>query len=357
MWQDVDDTDTLRAGRGYILRYTCEARQTGYDSYSFVDDGAIFHMESAQPLHSLVLESGNVTIPLEEYRGEFPHNEGWNFVGNPFMAYFDIQHLESDAPILASNYSPFTSFTAYSPLDDDLVLFPLQAFLVQCSNEQTSITFHPEGRQADYNPHREATTNNARELRRSALRHQRVVYDATLLRHNQQGDTLLASTRIVVTPTATEGYDRGHDAPFITLDDSLTALYTRSGGLRYSLNEQPPTTANVQIGMHIDHAGTYALSINVRGEAQPATQHLWLKDMLTGSETDLMTDDYTFNIDEPVTLNNRFVLQIGDGITNVTDVERPTFNVERIIYDLQGRPVSHPSKGIYIKDGKKITHY
>ncbi|MCR4956987.1 MAG: leucine-rich repeat domain-containing protein [Prevotella sp.] len=351
VWQNVADNDILRAGRGYILRYTCEARQTGHESYSFVDNDAIFHIESADPLRSLVLESGDVTIPLEEYRGEFPHNEGWNFVGNPFMAYFDIQHLESDAPILMSEN---TTFKAYSPLDDDLVLFPLQAFLVQRSAELTAVTFHPEGRQADYNLHREAT-NSARSLHRAQSRRQRVVYDAVLQRHTEQGDSLQASTRIVVTPRATKAYDRGHDAPFMTMDESTPALYSRTSGLRYSLNELPPTASTVELGMHLAEAGTYTLSITVRGEASPVP-HLWLKDKETGSETDLLTDSYTFNVTEPCTLNSRFVLQLSDGITAVSSVAVPQQQPQQL-YDLQGRRVAHPAKGLYIKDGKKITHY
>ena len=171
------------------------------------------------------------TVPgcpaLLEYKSEYPHNEGWNFVANPFMSYFDIEHLDSDAPILVSDRSSFRTLQAVSPLDDDFVLKPLQAFLIQRSSTQQQVVFHPEGRQPDFPKHQEAT-NNARQLRRQALRQSRVRYDATLSHQSQQGDTLLARTRLVVTPRATEGYDPGQDAPFLTMDDSLTALYTAS---------------------------------------------------------------------------------------------------------------------------------
>ena len=39
-----------------------------------------------------------------------------------------------------------------------------------------------------------------------------------------------------------------------------------------------------------------------------------------------------------------------------TDIENSEFSSQHsaIIYDLQGRRVENPSKGIYIKDGKKV---
>ncbi len=352
VWTNVDQHATLQAGQGYILQYGAYPYQSGYNSWKSMNADRVFNMKNAQPLHSFALSSQPVTIPLTEYKGEFVHNEGWNMVGNPFMAYFDIEDLECDAPILVANRPWFNGFNVVSPLDDDFRLKPLEAFLVQRSATQTAITFNPAGRQPDFVSHREAV-NSARSLRRQALRQGRVVYDATLLRHTEQGDSLLATTRLVVTPRATAGYDRGQDAPFIAIDDSLTALYTRSSGLRYSLNEQPPTTQSVQVGMVIAEAGTYTLAVNLRGDTNAASQHLWLKDKDTGTETDLLTDSYTFTVSEPTTLNNRFLLQLNDGITTVPSVATQSQQAGQT-YDLQGRPVSTPTRGLYIQNGKKV---
>jgi hypothetical protein len=137
--------------------------------------------------------------------------------------------------------------------------------------------------------------------------------------------------------------------------------------LRYSLNEQPPTTASVQMGMHLAQPGSYTLAFTVKGT--PTADHLWLTDKETGEKTDMLTDSYTFTIDEPCTLNNRFTLQLSDGITEVKEVrEVKEVKDDDPCYDLQGRLVSpltshlspltsHPSplqKGIYIQGGKKI---
>lgn len=355
VWEDVPADATLEAGRGYILQYGTYRYASGLDKWESSRDDVTFNMLSSAPLHTLSLSSADVTIPLTEYKGEYPHNEGWNLIGNPFMAYFDIRQIDTDGPILVATKEPYKTFEVFSPLDDDFIMHPLRAFLVQRSAKQTAITFHPEGRQADRVVHHDAT-NSARSLRRAQLRQQRIVYDAVLQRHSEQGDSIQARTRIVQTPRATEVYDRGQDAPFITMDDSATTLYTRTGGLRYSLNELPPTTNSVQIGMHLQEAGTYTLAVNMRGDLSQAPQHLWLTDKDTSIETDLLTDSYTFTVAEPCTLNGRFLLQLSDGITSVPSVAVPQQQTGQL-YDLQGRPVSAPAKGVYIKNGKKVTHY
>ena len=364
VWTDVESTDTLKTGRGYILRYGAYGQLTDFyyedreNRWKSVYDGVEFNMRSCTPLRTLALSSDDVTIPLTEYKGEYPHNEGWNFVANPFMAYFDIQQLESDAPILAPNRWDFSTFTAYSPLDDDFVLKPLQGFLVQRSKNQTEVVFHAEGRQPDFPVHHEAV-NSARNLRRQALRQQRIRFDAELLQQTEQGDTLLARTRLVVTPRATEGYDRGQDAPFISMDDSLTALYTRSAGLRYSLNEQPPTARSVQLGVRLAQAGTYCFRFTVGGSFPEYTVTPVLVDKATGQHIDIADQqEYTFTASEPCTLNNRFEILLGDGITEIDDLQTDNSQkTDHTVYDLQGRQINAPSRGLYIRNGKKYTHY
>lgn len=317
VWQDVSADDILHAGEGYILQYGHEQNQIGYEEWRTNGEGFAFHMATDAPQNVLALSSQPVTLPLTDYQGEFPHNMGWNLVGNPFMAYYDIRHIEGDAPIVVSTEAPYLTFQTFSPLDDEYILRPLMGFFVQRSEKQTDITFNPSGRQAD-KVIRHDSENNARSLRRASLRRERTVYNAVLTRSTLQGDSIAGRTRVVVTPRATEGYDRGQDAPFMTMDDTRTALYSRSAGLRYSLNEQPPTTASVQMGMHLAQPGSYTLAFTVKGT--PTADHLWLTDKETGEKTDMLTDSYTFTIDEPCTLNNRFTLQLSDGITEVKEV-------------------------------------
>ena len=361
VWQDVPADATLQAGRGYILQYGTYRYASGTDAWTSSSDDVTFHLQASSPLRTLSLSAEDVTIPLEEYKGEFPHNEGWNLIGNPFMAYFDIREIDTDGPIVVADKEPYTSFEVFSPLDDDFILHPLRAFLVQRSAAQPSITFHSAGRQADRVVRHEAPAG-ARAVRRAALRRQRLVFDALLQRHAAQGDSLLARTRIVQTPRATERYDRGQDAPFLTMNDDATALYSRTGGLRYSLNELPPVATNVEIGMHLQEAGTCTLAVNMRGDLTQAPQQLWLTDLETGIQTDLLDGTYTFTVAEPCTLNNRFVLQLAGDMTAVQSPDASPVQ-DDAIYDLQGRRIAHGKaatrqlpRGLYIKNGK-IIHY
>jgi hypothetical protein len=349
VWPKVDENDVLQAGHGYILQYGGYPRQTGSDSWKIQNSGISFNLQSPSPFTTSVFSADEVTIPLTDYKGEFPHNEGWNFVANPFIAYFDIRQLETDGPIIVAAKSPYNTLTPISPLDDEYILPPLRAFLIQQSVTQKSITFHSEGRQDDGRVHT-PFVNDSRSLRRSQLRRQRIVCDVVL----QHQEERAATTRIVLTPRATEGYDRGQDAPFITLDGDATTLYSRTAGLRYSFNELPPTTVSVEIGMHLAEAGSYTLSMSKRGEAAFGTpDHFWLTDRETGAQTDLLSDSYTFSIEEPGTLSSRFVLQLSDGITAVPFIEALPQYTERL-YDLQGRRIATPAKGVFIKGGKKI---
>ena len=363
VWQDVPADATLKAGRGYILQYGHYAQPTGLEKWSAIGYGQAnknrWHLKAMEPLRTLALESDDVAIELQEYKGQYPHNEGWNMVGNPYMAQYDIFYLDSDGPIIVADDNK-NAFTAYSPLDDNLILRPLQSFLVQRSANRTSLVFHPQGRQADRDIHNNEV-NSSRAIRRAQQRLQRIPYDAVLHRLTEQGDTTLARTRIVITPRATERYDRGQDAPFMTMNDSLTAIYSRTAGLRYSLNELPLTTTSVELGLHIAEPGTYTLSgRRLHGEAEQSAMFT-LKDNETGIETDLLSgESYTFDVAEPGTYNSRFTLRLSDGIVTVpSGVSDGTIDSlqPQTLYDLQGRPVSKPEKGIYIRGGKKYTQY
>jgi hypothetical protein len=108
------------------------------------------------------------------------------------------------------------------------------------------------------------------------------------------------------------------------------------------------------MGRHLAEAGSYTLSMRMRGEAAFGTpDHFWLTDRETGTQTDLLSDSYTFNVEEPGTLNSRFVLQLSDDINAIPFIEALPQYTERL-YDLQGRRIATPAKGVFIKGGKKI---
>ena len=82
---------------------------------------------------------------LNTYESNDLSNSSWNFVGNPFISYYDIKDLskEYDAPIAVWNG---WTYDVYKPGDDDYQLKPFEAFFVQKSNNKSSIEYLPENR-------------------------------------------------------------------------------------------------------------------------------------------------------------------------------------------------------------------
>ena len=58
----------------------------------------------------------------------------------------------------------------------------------------------------------------------------------------------------------------------------------------------------------------------------------------------------------PVPASGKYVVHIGENeySTNISEIKSSTSSTNQV-FDLQGRKIfSNPSKGIYIKDGKKV---
>lgn len=352
VWKKPADDEIIKAGQGFILNYEYETRPNGEYTRYFIDN-LYFTIKSATPHNGLAVLNTNAEVPLYNGEADYPHNKGWNLVGNPFFAYYDFRFIDNDAPILLSTGTSSEPYTAYSPIDDELILKPLQGFFVQAKEKQEKLVFKPEGRQKDLSVRTIDTGLSPRYARRKELRQNRLRYDIMLSTADAAGeDSLLCRTRLVRTPRATSGYDLGQDAMFMTMDENATAVYTRVNGLRYSLNEQPLSTHAVPLGLRLKEARTYTLQLKTNDESG---DRIFLYDRNTDKEVDI-TEPYTFTIDAPTTLNHRFEIRIGDGINGIEDLfETNDANAsENGIFDLQGRRMNKlQGKGIYIENGKK----
>ena len=170
-----------------------------------------------------------------------------------------------------------------------------------------------------------------------------------LLTTDENGQTQTADrTRLVFNEAATPDYEPGRDASkFFSLDAQAAHIYTISNGVRYAINERPTDNGEVQLGLQLGTAGTYTLHLDTKVTDIP----VMLYDHATGITTDLTATAYTFEADAGTT-DDRFLLFLGDttGIHQTSDIKPQTSDV----FDLQGRRVANPTKGIYIKDNKKV---
>ena len=139
-WVNLSSSDILEPGKGYIMH--CTYSQSMYNN-------VVFHFPALNTENkNLIFSAANRTIQLDENQSEAANNRGWNLIGNPYPAYLEIGSLNIEAPITVWNGR--NGYYAYSPLDDNYVLCPGEAFFVQRPENQGSITFPASARQSYY---------------------------------------------------------------------------------------------------------------------------------------------------------------------------------------------------------------
>lgn len=319
-WKDVADDATLKEGQGYIFRVSSS------DNVS---------MPATEDTHNDIFRSTAVVQPLEEYASTVSNDAGWNLVGNPYPCFYDIYHMDYTAPITVWNPDNST-FTAYSVADDELALYPLQAFFVQKPTGVDQITFQPDGRQITNTIDHSTLTKQ-----QAPVAAQRRLIDITLSGEGTPTDR----TRVVVNATASDAFCADNDASKMLAYEGTPQIYTHSGDDIYAINEGAHQSGKVQLGMYFPTDGTYTLNIE-RSD---------LNARLCDHGVEVLSMPYTFSAGQG-TDEGRFTLLFDTptGIRNVTDGHDATD--DHSIYTLSGVRVKDTSaKGVYIQNHKKIV--
>ena len=332
-WVDMTPETTLEAGVGYIWR-SANGEDRRYNG---------FYLDALQSVNkNNMFINEDIEIPLSKYESEFEHNRSWNLIGNPYPCFYDTRAMQTSAPITVWNgYT--NNYDAYSPADDSYILNPGQAFFVQCPVDESSIKFLKEGRQVNLTV-RDIAYNSARA--RSA-KSPRSVFNL-LLTGNGQGDR----TRFVINENASLDYESSCDASkFMSLEQQSAQLYTLEQGVRMAINERPIADGVIKLGLQVATDDLYTISLDTKVE-----NDIYLVDYLTGTKTLLNnTEGYTFN-SEAGTFESRFAVVLGSGsVTGIKTLPTTDADSNASIYDLQGRRISQPQKGVYLKNGKKVV--
>ena len=280
-WKDVPAGGTLQAGTGYIIQANKQTQLT---------------LKAINNDNKNRLFSGNaLKRTLDEYASEFAHNASWNFIGNPYPCFYDIYYMDYTSPITIWDTRNRT-YTAVSTEDDNYILSPMQAFFIQKPVETKEISFSAEGRQLD-------TAVRQRTTTRSTVSPDRTVFNFTL-----EDGTYTDRTRIVINPEASMDYEMSRDAAkFMSDDKDVPQLFTLDATSRYyAINERPLGNGIVSVGIYAGKAGTYTLSL---ADATVTADEVILTDKLTGSETRLDLDSYTFTA-EAGFCTDRFELRL-----------------------------------------------
>lgn len=300
-WRNVDDGKLL-AGKGYIFQ---------------CNSSGIVTMPSETTGQIQVLNTNDVTTKLEAHESTASANKSWNYVGNPYPAYYDIYYMDFTAPITVWTGN---TYKAYSIVDDDFVLRPMQSFFVQKPDAVDNIIFHKEGRQMTSGIER-ASAAKVRAMAKANI--SRKFFNLEILNEDGVKD----ETRLVINEDAKIDYEIEKDASkFMSIDADVPQIFTIDAeGNNYAINERPQKDGNIRIGYLASKAGFYTIS------AVKAEGEIVLFDKDQNKYVDLSSQDYTFYTKSTEGINDtRFILMVKANVGDVTSVENTTTPQTRI---------------------------
>lgn len=354
-------SDATGAATSFAIRYYDGAARanngTGSNWINYAKDDIIpagtgFIYQTAQAARSIFVSQNNATKQnvlsnkefvknLEANPSEVAANKGWNLVGNPWQTYYNIHKLNFTAPITVWDYSAnsgYGNYVAYSIVDDDYAIKPLEAIFVQCPDEIISISFPIDGRQLT----EDIESQNAARV---ATPSERKLIDVELST-GEMND----KTRFVLNPQASLGYELSCDASkFMSMDAAVPQIYTVENGVQLAINERPLGEGTVQLGVKVVVAGEYTITA-----PRNQFENIVLVDNEIGTET-LLGDgaSYTFTANAG-THEGRFVLRVGGVVVNGVNAIANTHDNASKYYNLNGQRIAAPQKGLYIVNGKKF---
>ena len=293
-WQDMTVDSVLHAGEGYIWQ---SSRYDNAGNWQYASAFIVSAVNNANK--NLIFANSDRTVSLNEYQSEFSHNRSWNLIGNPYPSYYDTRAMDFTAPITVWNMY-YGSYYAYSPVDDEYILRPGEAFFVQRPVDTESITFAADGRQTD----RVVRDRSAQAKAYTRSADMRQVFNLTL----SDGE-MTDRTRFVINPDAACDYEMATDAnKFMSSDTRAAQLYTIEGGVQFAINERPMSNGVITLGAYFGSKGSYAIALDTKVEGISVV----LVDKVAGTETDLMEGSYTFTAEAGVADNRFEVCMRGD---------------------------------------------
>ena len=319
-WKDLPTTQTyLDAGKGYIFR--CNQNGTLKIPVAKSEYGKFAGGDRQQNM-STYSASGR------------PEDASWNFLGNPYTSYFDIEETGYDGPITVWNG---TGYESVRPGDDDYHLRPFEAFFVQKPSSQSSLNYDADGRHT-YHQWNDilAKKNQARQLTRGQAK------TRFLVNLELSDGTNTDKTRVVFNEKCSADYEIGVDASKF-MANNMPQLYSIDAKqVCYSINERPD--GEVRLGYVATQTGEMTIS------AKRMDKSVVLYDTETDMHIDLANADYTFNTEAGV-FDQRFILQMGE-LTGISSIKAGSN--ESPVYTLDGVRVDKAkTHQVYIQEGKK----
>lgn len=289
-WTDLPATEEyLKAGKGYIFQASASCTLS-----------IMIEKEKFGKLPNVRFDCN-----LEANASTNEQDASWNFVGNPFTSFFDLNDMGYNAPVTRWNGS---GYEAVRPGDDDYIFHPYEAFFVQRPTGSSSIEFDPEHRMTQIGSNNRKTENAKKAMKRQ-LNPERLLVNLAIT-DGKNAD----KTRVVFNQAKSNKYEMDCDAAKFESAVSAVQLYSvEAQGGKMAINERP--SGSVQLGFSAKAAGDYTIS------AERMDQPVLLKDNLMNITYDLSNGDYSFS-SEAGTFDNRFMLLIDGGATGIADIAK-----------------------------------
>lgn len=289
-WTNLPDTEEyLKAGKGYIFQTSMDATLS-----ILIEKDKFGKMPG-------VTVSGS----LEANASTNEQDASWNFVGNPFTSFFNVDENGFAAPITRWNGS---TYEAVRPGDDDITLHPFEAFFVQCPADNDKIEFDAANRTTQIKSEKQAEVNKQKR-RQSTLNPNRLMVNLTLGNGNDSDNT-----RVVFNPEKSARYEMECDAAKFESGTAAVQLYSiEAKAGKMAINERQ--AGSVRLGYTASKGGTYTIS------AMRMDQPVLLRDNVMNVTYDLSNGDYQFT-SEAGTFDDRFMIMIDGSATGVADIAR-----------------------------------
>jgi hypothetical protein len=320
----------LQAGRGYIMK--CYNNTASNNDY--VVEFTVTPIKESVTRQYL-FTSKDREVALEENLSEFEQNRSWNLIGNPYPCYFDTRFIDTESPFMVwDSYNK--TYVAFSPVDDDYILNPGEAFFIQRPVDTENLLFLHDGRQTYRNP-------NDLTIEHSSMRGTsgRKVMNLTL-----SVGSLSDRTRVVFNSKSSMDYEVGRDAAkFMSTENGVPQIWTECNGVQYSINERPEYDGKVAVALYCGTSGTYTI-----GVADEQSDGVVLEDHLCGTSTVLSsTSGYTFNASEGEIKGRFYIIS-----SETTDVDAKAVpEQDKVFYNVAGQFVDGNSDDIKISNGIK----
>ncbi len=152
------------------------------------------------------LPNVDVDTKLDLHASDNEQDASWNFVGNPFTAWYDIDDMNYDSPITRWN-SDTNTYEAVRPGDDNAFLHPFEAFFVQRPNDKEDMNFGGDNRMTQTGKDKKETAKRQKARTHGTFDVSRQIINLTLT-----DGTVTDKTRVVFNPKKQSAYEKDCDA-------------------------------------------------------------------------------------------------------------------------------------------------